>query len=152
ELAHVAHVEEPNGRAHAPVLLDDARILDGHFPATELDHPSAGLHVSGVEGRSLQRGVHGRLSRPSRAGWGQGQAAPRGILLAVVFSQRNDSLCITTVASAHSKVSGSFSWRTPTTSATFSRCFSGRKAPRSRPPVRAAPPSKPPPAGTSTCC
>jgi hypothetical protein len=36
--AHVAHIEKPRVTAHCQVLLNDALILDRHFPAGKLHH------------------------------------------------------------------------------------------------------------------
>ena len=41
ELAHVADVEEADGRADRAVLLDDARVLHGHLPSAERNHARA---------------------------------------------------------------------------------------------------------------
>ena len=38
DLAHVADVEHTYGFAHGMVLIDEARVLDGHVPAAEIDH------------------------------------------------------------------------------------------------------------------
>jgi len=57
ELAHVAHVEAANRVPYRAVLLDDARVLHGHVPPPERNHPSAEADVGGVERSALQRGV-----------------------------------------------------------------------------------------------
>jgi hypothetical protein len=72
ELAHVADVEEADCAADGAVLLDDTRVLHGHFPAAERHHAGAGLDVRVVERSALQRAVHERLSRPPTFGAGQG--------------------------------------------------------------------------------
>ena len=62
EAAHVRDVEQAGAAAGGEVLGDDAgRVLDGHVPAAEVDHPGAGGDVLGVEGRA-QEGA--RRSRP----------------------------------------------------------------------------------------
>ena len=38
DLAHVADIEEPGGGADGVVLVDDSGVLDGHVPASEIDH------------------------------------------------------------------------------------------------------------------
>src|SRR5207247_11473579 len=52
ELAHVAHVEEADGAAYRPVLLDDSGVLHRHLPAPERHHARAGLDVRLVERRA----------------------------------------------------------------------------------------------------
>ena len=55
EAAHVRDVEEAGAAASGKVLGDDpGRILDGHVPAAEVDHPGAGGDVLGVEGRAQE--------------------------------------------------------------------------------------------------
>ena len=56
ELAHVRDVEQARGPAHREVLGDEARVLDGHVPATEGDHPGPALPVDGVEWRLAELG------------------------------------------------------------------------------------------------
>ena len=68
ELAHVADVEDPRRVPHRLVLVDDARVLHGHGPAGERDHPAAErdvLFVEGAvaEGRLGHRG--GRVDAPN---------------------------------------------------------------------------------------
>ena len=53
DLAHVADVEEPGLGPDGHVLGNDARVLDRHLPAAELDHLSAELLVELVEARLL---------------------------------------------------------------------------------------------------
>ena len=55
DLAHVADVEQPGARADGQVLVGDAGVFDGHVPAAELDHASAGRPVPGVEWSLLER-------------------------------------------------------------------------------------------------
>ena len=55
ELAHVTDVEEPDIRANAAVLLDDAGVLHGHVPAAEGNHLGAGGDVDVAQGRALER-------------------------------------------------------------------------------------------------
>jgi hypothetical protein len=55
KLAHVADVEEADGRAHTAVLLDDAGVLHGHVPAAEGNHLRAGRDVYCVQGSALER-------------------------------------------------------------------------------------------------
>ena len=68
ELAHVAHVEAAHGAPDRAMLLHDARVLDGHVPAAEGDHPGAQAHVGGMERSAFQRGLglghRGWSSRP----------------------------------------------------------------------------------------
>ena len=47
DLAHVTDIEEPGAGADGQVLIGDARVLDGHFPAAELDHARAARHDAG---------------------------------------------------------------------------------------------------------
>jgi hypothetical protein len=35
ELTHVADIEQTGSGAHSGVFLDDAAVLDGHFPSAE---------------------------------------------------------------------------------------------------------------------
>ncbi len=56
QLAHVRGVEEAGRGAHGPVLLGDARVLDGHLPAGEGDELAPGVLVLFV-----QRGAQKRL-------------------------------------------------------------------------------------------
>jgi len=64
DLAHVRDVEQPGARAHRHVLVGDARVLDGHVPAAEFDHPCAERTMTGVEGSLFQSAgrwlCHGR--------------------------------------------------------------------------------------------
>src|SRR6185312_1229651 len=50
-LAHMAHIEQPDGAADSIMLRKDAGVLDGHFPAAEIDHFRARLTMN-----SMQRG------------------------------------------------------------------------------------------------
>ena len=52
--AHVSDIEQADGLPHRLMLLDDRRVLDGHFPAGEVDHPAAVL-------------PHARNSKPCEA-------------------------------------------------------------------------------------
>ena len=61
DLSHVRHVEDAGGRPNGPVLLVDARVVDGHVPAAEVDHPGAEREVARVQ-RCRPRGQHGCLS------------------------------------------------------------------------------------------
>ena len=58
ELSHVRHVEHACVGTHRPVLLDHARVLDGHLPSGERDHPRAEGDVTVVERRALKRLRH----------------------------------------------------------------------------------------------
>ena len=55
ELAHVRQVEQPGGGPDGAVLLEDARVLDRHQPARELDDLRAQRLVP-VEERAGRRG------------------------------------------------------------------------------------------------
>ena len=55
DLAHVADIEDSGRAAHRMVLLDDRGVLDGHFPASELDELAAELLVRCEEGGAFQR-------------------------------------------------------------------------------------------------
>ena len=61
DLPHVGHVEHAGGRPDGPVLVVDARVVDGHVPAAEVDHPGAERKVARVQ-RCRPRGQHGCLS------------------------------------------------------------------------------------------
>jgi hypothetical protein len=37
DLAHMGDVKEAGGLPHSEVLVGNARVLDGHFPAAEFD-------------------------------------------------------------------------------------------------------------------
>src|SRR5262245_42441307 len=67
ELAHVAHVEEPDGTAGGAVLLDDAGVLHRHLPPAERHHARAGGDVLRVERRPLERRAHA-FGKKSRSG------------------------------------------------------------------------------------
>ena len=55
EPSHVRDVEEAGAAAGGEVLGDDpGRVLDGHLPAAEVDHPRARGLVPGVERRAQQ--------------------------------------------------------------------------------------------------
>ena len=49
DFAHVADVEETGPRSHRHVLGGDARVLDGHLPAAEGNHPRVGRAVARVK-------------------------------------------------------------------------------------------------------
>jgi hypothetical protein len=53
-LPHVRDVEDADGAANAHVLLDDSRVLDGHFESPELHdlRPERAVHL--VERRPLE--------------------------------------------------------------------------------------------------
>jgi len=53
---HVRDIEHPGVRAHRVVLVDLGAVMNGHVPAAEVDHSSAGCAVAGVEGCLLQQG------------------------------------------------------------------------------------------------
>ena len=62
ELAHVRDVEHAGRRAHRAVLGEDAaRIMHGHRPAAEADHPAAEAHMRRVQRRLLE-GRRGAVS------------------------------------------------------------------------------------------
>jgi hypothetical protein len=52
--AHVRDVEQPAAGTDLLVLLDDARVADGHLPPGEIDHLGAGVDVELVQGCALQ--------------------------------------------------------------------------------------------------
>ena len=55
QTAHVGHVEQAAVAAGVQMLGNDAGgVLDGHFPAAEVHHGSAGCHVNGKQLGSLQ--------------------------------------------------------------------------------------------------
>jgi hypothetical protein len=54
-LAHMADIKEPDLLTHGQVLIDDALILNRHFPAEEFDHPSAQFLMTGKNAGSLHR-------------------------------------------------------------------------------------------------
>ena len=63
DLAHVRDVERAAVGADRAMLLDDARVLDGHLVPGERHHPRAERDVARVERRALERrGLHGRDS------------------------------------------------------------------------------------------
>ena len=53
-LAHVRQVEQADALAHRAVLIEDARVLDGHLPAGEVDEPATERAVTFYEGGLLQ--------------------------------------------------------------------------------------------------
>jgi hypothetical protein len=57
ELAHVRHVEQAGPLAHGAVLGQDARVLDRHREAGELDEPRAEGAVPFEERRAAQVGL-----------------------------------------------------------------------------------------------
>ena len=69
ELAHVAHVEEADGAAHRPMLVEDAGVLDRHVPATEGHHARARGDVRGMERRALEWRLAHALGSQSRSGF-----------------------------------------------------------------------------------
>src|ERR1039458_617759 len=54
DLAHVADIEDAGRVAHRVVLVDDAGVLDGHVPSTEIHHPGAERSVDTVQGRGAE--------------------------------------------------------------------------------------------------
>ena len=76
ELTHVAHVEQARRLAHGAVLIEDARVLDGHVPPAEGGHLGAEGEVPGVKGGDLERSVGHRGAEASgkvpRQGGGEG--------------------------------------------------------------------------------
>src|SRR5207302_1112170 len=75
EAAHVLEVEEARLRPHGLVLGDDARVVDGHLPATELDHASPEALVPGVEGRLSHGCPPGREgTMNARRAWSKSRA------------------------------------------------------------------------------
>ena len=52
--AHVRDVEDAGGVADGQMFVGDAGVLDGHFPAAELDEFAAELLVRGVEGGAFE--------------------------------------------------------------------------------------------------
>ena len=61
DLPHVADVEQPGAGPHGHVLVDQARVFDGHVPAAELDHPRAERPMPRIEW-SLLEGVGNSFS------------------------------------------------------------------------------------------
>ena len=73
ELAHVRDVEEPDALAHGAVLLEDARVLDRHLPAAEVDQLRAELAME------VDRAACGAARRAAAgAAIGMGKLAQRG--------------------------------------------------------------------------
>ena len=66
QLAHVRQVEQAGALADGAVLLEDARVLDRHQPATELDEPGAEGAVD-VDERRLVELVAGAVGGSSAA-------------------------------------------------------------------------------------
>ena len=59
DLSHVRDVERPAVGTDCPMLLDHARVLDGHLVARERHDPRAECDVARVERRALERrGLH----------------------------------------------------------------------------------------------
>ena len=56
DLAHVADIEDAHRGAHRIVFVDDAGILDGHIPSTEIDHLRAKRAMDGVQGCGAETG------------------------------------------------------------------------------------------------
>src|SRR5205807_4389913 len=52
DFSHVAYVEQADRLAHRQMLLDDARVLEGHLPAAEFDEARAGRSMPIVQGRA----------------------------------------------------------------------------------------------------
>src|SRR4029453_5148963 len=84
ELAHVTHVEEPDGAAGRSMLLDDPGELHRHLPTPARHPPRAGGNVLVIERRALERCGHGfspppcdRSARPGPARDGLRRAPPR---------------------------------------------------------------------------
>ena len=55
DFAHVADIEDSGRAADRMVFVDDRCVLDGHFPASELDELAAELLVRCEEGGAFQR-------------------------------------------------------------------------------------------------
>ena len=56
DLAHMADIEEADGFADGVVLVDQARVLNGHVPAAEVDHFGTTGTVDVVQRRALKLG------------------------------------------------------------------------------------------------
>ncbi len=54
QLPHVRHIEQTGGLSHGPMLVDDSRVLDRHFPAGELHQLGASFNVTLIERRAMQ--------------------------------------------------------------------------------------------------
>ena len=48
-LAHMAYVEESRSRAYGFVLSQNARVLEWHVPAAEINHLGAQLAMDGIQ-------------------------------------------------------------------------------------------------------
>jgi hypothetical protein len=55
----VADVERAGRAADGEMFIGDARVLDGHLPATELDEFAAEMLVPFKEGRAFQHKAKG---------------------------------------------------------------------------------------------
>ena len=76
ELAHVRQVEQARPLPDRPMLVEDARVLDGHEPAAELDEPRAERAMD-VDQRRLVELLCGPLR--SHGGGGRGAGGGRGL-------------------------------------------------------------------------
>lgn len=54
DLAHVGNIEQSGGGAHGLVFIEDAGVVQGHFPAAEINQAGAQFLVGGEEWRSLK--------------------------------------------------------------------------------------------------
>ena len=54
DLAHMADVEQASLRADRHMLVDDARVFDGHVPSAEWHHPGAKAPMAGIQRRFLE--------------------------------------------------------------------------------------------------
>ena len=52
DFSHVAHIEQADRLADGHVFLDDARVLEGHLPAAELNEACAGRSMPIKQGRA----------------------------------------------------------------------------------------------------
>jgi hypothetical protein len=55
DFAHMADVEDAGRGTHCVVLFDDAGVLDGHVPASEIDHLGAQRAMDGIQRCGAER-------------------------------------------------------------------------------------------------
>ena len=54
DFTHMTDIKEPHGAPDGMVLINDARVLHGHIPASKVDHLSAVGPMHRVEGRGFE--------------------------------------------------------------------------------------------------
>lgn len=82
DVAHVANVENPYGAADGIVFGDETaagRILDGHVPATKIDHFGAQTAVQRVQGRLAKDRICRRSNGFHSDGSGQQEMLAREV-------------------------------------------------------------------------